>query len=139
YCARGPALAPPPALATGGGAVGPRGARLGRFGMAAGNALVSLDIEIRRVFEWLEGQTLFWRKEIHRREEAVVRARGELLHRREMGKGGRGAGATGQEGALEEALQGLHQAHDRLDNRPPRAPAPPPEGGGATAPARPAL
>ncbi len=87
-----------------------------RFGTEAGNALANLDLQIRRAFDWLEDQTTFWKSEIRRREELVVRARGELLQRKYSNRDGRGPGCTDQEIALEKALDSLDEAHTRLRN-----------------------
>src|SRR5690348_13242278 len=87
-----------------------------RFGTDAGNALANLDLQIRRAFDWLEDQTKFWKTEIRRREELVVRAKGELLQRKYSNRDGRGQGCTDQEIALEKALAGLDEAQTKLRN-----------------------
>jgi hypothetical protein len=87
-----------------------------RFGTDAGNALANLDLQIRRAFDWLDEQTSFWKREIRRREELVVRAKGELLQRQYGNRDGRGPGTTDQEIALEKAKARLHEAETKLGN-----------------------
>jgi hypothetical protein len=91
-------------------------AKLSRFGVEANNALAGLDLQIRRAFEWLEEQAKFWKAEVRRRQEEVVYAKGQLMHRRAMGTHGRGPGTTEQEIALEEAVRRLHEAEDKVHN-----------------------
>jgi hypothetical protein len=87
-----------------------------RFGTDAGNALANLDLQIRRAFDWLDDQAKFWKTEIRRREELVVRAKGELLQRKYGNRDGRGPGTTDQEIALEKAQAQLHEAETKLRN-----------------------
>jgi hypothetical protein len=92
-------------------------AKLCNFGVDATNALSGLAMQIRRVFEWVEDQTQFWQKELRIREEEVGRAKAQLLQRQGMGGArGEGPGYTEQKIALEEALESLHQARQKLEN-----------------------
>jgi hypothetical protein len=87
-----------------------------RFGTEAGNALANLDLQIRRAFDWLDEQTNFWKQEIRRREELVVRAKGELLQRQSSNRHGLAPGTTDQEVALDKARERLHEAQRKLAN-----------------------
>jgi hypothetical protein len=87
-----------------------------RFGTDAANALANLDLQVRRAFDWLDERTHFWKREIRRREELVIRAKGELLRREWGSRGGGGPGTTDQEIALEEAKAQLREAETRLRN-----------------------
>jgi hypothetical protein len=87
-----------------------------KFGTEAGNALCGIELQIRRAFEWLEDQQKFWQREVRRREELVSRAKNDLIQRQYRADGGRGPGTTEQEKALEEALEMLQQARDKVEN-----------------------
>jgi hypothetical protein len=91
-------------------------AHLAEFGVEAGNALASIEMEIRRVFEWLEVQAKNWQREVRKRQELVVRAKSDLDTRKWMSKDGRGPGTTEQEVALEEAVRSLRRAEQKVEN-----------------------
>jgi hypothetical protein len=90
-------------------------ARLAEFGVDAANALASIDMEIRRVFEWVEAQTKHWQREVRKRQELVSRAKSDLDTRKWMMRDGLGPGTTEQEIALAEAVRSLHRAEDKVD------------------------
>jgi hypothetical protein len=83
-----------------------------RFGLDVREALCATELEIRRFHDWLEDQLKYWRSEIRRREEEVVRAKGELVQRKYARADGRGY--TEQEKALEEATARLLHAQEKL-------------------------
>jgi hypothetical protein len=87
-------------------------AALCRFGLDVREALCTTELEIRRILDWLDNQVKYWRAEVRRREEEVVRAKGELVQRKYSRADGRGY--TEQEKALEEALARLHEAQDKV-------------------------
>jgi hypothetical protein len=89
--------------------------RLVEFGVEAGNALASLGMEIRRLLEWLDMQAKHWQREVRRRQELVSRAKSDLDARKWMSKGGTGPGTTDQEIALEDAVNALRRAEDKVD------------------------
>jgi hypothetical protein len=90
-------------------------AALCRFASAAQNALAGVDTELSHVAEWLEQQTASWRKEVLRREELVVRAKGDLtLKKYTAGRGGF-RGSTEQELALAKAQTALKHAHEKQE------------------------
>jgi hypothetical protein len=89
-------------------------AGLVRFGTEAGNALASLDMQVRRAFDWLEGQLTHWQHELRRREEIAVRAKAELIQF-EYGRGEtRGPGYTEKQIALQEAIARLREAEAKV-------------------------
>jgi hypothetical protein len=91
-------------------------ASLCNFGVDATNALAGLDLQLRRVFEWLEQQGDFWVREVRRCEELLFRAKAELLQRKSMGTGGKGPGYTEQELAVRKALAQLQHAQEKVEN-----------------------
>jgi hypothetical protein len=92
-------------------------AKLCNFGVDATNALAGLAMQVRRVFEWLDEQTAYWQKEIRIRQEEAGRAKAQLLQRQGMGGArGEGPGYTEQKIALEEALERLREAGQKLEN-----------------------
>lgn len=55
-----------------------------KFGDAGRNALIAVDLEIRRMLDWLEkDQVAFWKAEIRRREEKLNEAK-TALHRKRI-------------------------------------------------------
>ncbi len=55
-----------------------------KFGDAGRNALIAVDLEIRRMLDWLEkDQVAFWKGEIRRREEQLNEAK-TALHRKRI-------------------------------------------------------
>jgi hypothetical protein len=74
-------------------------------------------MQVRRVFEWLDEQTAYWQKEIRIRQEEAGRAKAQLLQRQGMGGArGEGPGYTEQKIALEEAMERLREAGQKLEN-----------------------
>jgi len=54
-----------------------------KFGDASRNALIAVDIEIRRMLDWLEkDQGAYWKNEIRRREEKLNEAKAALHRKR---------------------------------------------------------
>lgn len=55
-----------------------------KFGQAGRNALIAVDLEIRRMLDWLEkDQVAYWKAEIRRREEKLNEAK-TALHRKRI-------------------------------------------------------
>jgi multidrug resistance efflux pump len=88
-------------------------AALATYAHQAKEALCSLDMEIRRTQDWLEGQLKLWQAEVRRAEEEVFQAKQELARRRLMRIGDRKADTTEQEIALAKAQQRLAYAEDK--------------------------
>ena len=71
--------------------------KLCAFGVDAQEALCSTELEIRRVFDWLQSRAKHWQHAVRECQEEVVRAKSELT-RRKYGQGsGPGPGCTDQE------------------------------------------
>ena len=88
-------------------------AALCNFGVDAKEALGTAELEIRRVFDWLDHQLKFWRAAVRQCEEEVVRAKAELVQRK-YSKADR-RGYTEQELALERAVARLEHARDKVE------------------------
>jgi exonuclease VII large subunit len=60
-------------------AVGTFSAALKNFEEEASGALTSLDMEVRRVLEWIhQDRKEFWKREVRRRQDKMAEARGDL-------------------------------------------------------------
>ena len=80
----------------------------------ARNAMVSLDMEIRRVVDWVGDQLRFWKDEMREAEDDVLRARSELSRRKMMRVGDRPIDTTEQEKNLARARRRLEHAEEKL-------------------------
>src|SRR5437868_1279351 len=89
-------------------------AKLVEFGKDAKDVLCAVEMQLRRATDWLTQKGKYWHKEIRVRQEEVVRAKNELLSRKNMCKDGRGPGTTDQEKALRKAQARLKEAEDKL-------------------------
>jgi len=85
------------------------------FGHDAKEAVCATELEIRRIFDWLEAKLKFWQKEVRIRQEEVVRAKAELIQRQYSQRDGRGPGTTDQEIALEKANRRLQEAEAKVE------------------------
>jgi hypothetical protein len=91
-------------------------AHLARFGTEATNALASLDLQIRRIFDWLEAQLNDWQREVRRRQELVTRAKTELIQHEYGNDKTRGPGYTEKKIRLERALAALREAETKVEH-----------------------
>jgi hypothetical protein len=91
-------------------------ANLIRFKTDAGNALASLDMGIRRAFDWLEGQQKHWQTEVRQWQEFANRAKAELIQFEYGRAETRGPGYTEKQIALHEAQSRLRQAEARVQS-----------------------
>jgi chromosome segregation ATPase len=89
-------------------------ASLATYTHHAKEALSSIEMEIRRMQDWLEERQAAWHAEVRRAEEEVFKAKQELARRRLMRVGDRPADTTEQEIALAKAMQRLHHAEEKL-------------------------
>ncbi len=96
-------------------ALGEFRASLSRFGHDAKEAVCATELEIRRIFDWLEAKLKYWQKEVRDRQEEVVRAKAELIQRQYGKRDGYGAGTTDQEIALEKAGRRLQEAEGKVE------------------------
>ncbi|MBY0524668.1 MAG: hypothetical protein K2R98_14790 [Gemmataceae bacterium] len=78
------------------------------FRAEAQEALTSVEMDIRRTFDWLDEQTRFWQVEARRWDDRVVQARAELLRRQMM------TTPTGREPDTTEQQKQLRQCQERL-------------------------
>ena len=88
-------------------------AALTRFGPEAREALGAAEIEIRRVFDYLDQQLQHWQRQVEKRRENVNRARSDLAHARALRQGER-SGYVEQEIALRKAQTLLQEAEDKV-------------------------
>lgn len=91
-------------------------AALVNFREESSQALAAVDVEIRRMIDWLSHDQLkYWQVEIRRREDAVGEARADL-NRCLMSSAGDGTpSCTDQKKALEKAKRRLAEAQDKLE------------------------
>jgi DNA repair exonuclease SbcCD ATPase subunit len=89
---------------------------LAGFRDAAGDALVTVTLEFRKMFDWLEDQRKLWEGEIRRREEQVTHAKAELWRRKMLPVVGKHPDTTEQEKALRKAQRRLEEAQEKLEN-----------------------
>lgn len=90
-------------------------ADLTSYGENLAEAVVGVDLEIRRGFEWLNEQLALWRGAVRECEEDVTRAKAELAARKIPGWDDRDPDTTVQEKALRKARARLEHAEDQVD------------------------
>ena len=88
-------------------------ATLARFGPEAREALGAAEIEIRRVFDYLEERLKYWLRQVDRRHEDLNRARSDLAHARAIRQGER-SGYVEQEIAVRKAQVRLREAEEKV-------------------------
>lgn len=77
--------------------------------------LAGIELELRRVDNWLEEQAAYWRRMVRQREEEVTRARAELSQRQFPGWDGRVPDCTVQRKNLQRALARLDHARAQVE------------------------
>jgi hypothetical protein len=90
--------------------------KLCEFGNDVKDTLSAIEMQIHRVFAWLDERAKHWHKEIRVRQEEVVRAKIELQSRKVMCREGKGPGTTDQEKALRKAQARLKEAEEKAAN-----------------------
>jgi hypothetical protein len=86
-----------------------------KFGDAARQALLGVELEIRRMLDWLEkDQVAFWKGEIRRREEKVNEAKAALHRKRITATFGHVVSDTDEIVALRKAKVRLEEAEEKL-------------------------
>jgi chromosome segregation ATPase len=88
-------------------------AALARYGPEAQEALGAAEMEVRRVFEYLQDQLKHWQRQVEKRQEDVNRAAADLAHARALRKGER-SGYVEQEIALAKAKNRLREAEEKV-------------------------
>jgi hypothetical protein len=89
-------------------------AALATFTEKAKDALSSVDLELRRMTDWLADQAKHWQTEIRLAENAVFEAKAELTRKKMMKIGDRKPDTTDQEKALRRAQAWLEHAEEKL-------------------------
>lgn len=80
------------------------------------NALSGVDMELKRMRDWLERDQLsFWQMQVKRRHEAMMMARTELHRRKISQQGSDAVSDTEQKEALREAQRRLHMAEEKVE------------------------
>src|SRR5579863_9452142 len=81
----------------------------------ARNSLSGVDMELRRMRDWLERDQLgYWQAQIKKRQEDLMQARSDL-HRRKLSQSGSDAVSDAdQKEALREATKRLHVAEEKV-------------------------
>lgn len=86
------------------------------FTEEARNALGGVDMELKRMRDWLERDQLsYWQMQVKRRHEAMMMARTELHRRRIAQQGSDAISDTEQKEALREAQRRLHIAEEKVE------------------------
>ncbi len=81
----------------------------------AADALVAVDLEVRRTEDWVHHQLKFWEAEVRRREDLLVQARNDLVRRKmQVTPAGREPDTTEQQKALRKAQARLQQAEEMV-------------------------
>jgi hypothetical protein len=79
------------------------------------NALSGVDMELKRMRDWLERDQLgYWQMQVKRRHEAMMMARTELHRRKISQQGSDAVSDTEQKEALREAQRKLHKAEEQV-------------------------
>ena|SRR6266496_957320 len=89
-------------------------AALATFTEKAKDALGSVELELRRMIDWLAEQAKHWQTEIRLAENAVFEAKAELTRKKMMKIGDRKPDTTDQEKALRRAQAWLEHAEEKL-------------------------
>jgi hypothetical protein len=85
------------------------------FSEDARNALSGVDMECRRMRDWLERDQLgYWQMQVKRRSEEVMQARSDLHRRKISQQGSDAVSDTEQKEALREAMRRLRIAEEKV-------------------------
>lgn len=85
------------------------------FGEDARNALSGVDMDLRRMRDWLERDQLgYWQMQVKRRSEEVMQARSDLHRRKISQQGSDAVSDTEQKEALREATRRLRFAEEKV-------------------------
>jgi hypothetical protein len=86
------------------------------FAEEARNSLSGVDMELRRVRDWLERDQLgYWQAQVKRRQEEVMQARADLHKRKISQQGSEAVSDAEQKEALREAQHRLRVAEEKVD------------------------
>src|SRR6516162_5715366 len=85
------------------------------FGEEARNALGGVDMELRRMRDWLERDQLgYWQAQVKRRNEELMQARSDLHRRKITQQGSDAVSDAEQKEALREAQRRLRVAEEKV-------------------------
>jgi hypothetical protein len=85
------------------------------FAEEARNSLSGVDMELRRMRDWLERDQIgYWQSQIKRRQEALMQARADLHKRKISQQGSESVSDAEQKEALREATRKLRVAEEKL-------------------------
>ena len=85
------------------------------FAEEARNSLGGVDMELRRMRDWLERDQLsYWQTQVKRRNEAVMQARSDLHRRKITQQGSDAVSDAEQKEALREAMRRLRVAEEKV-------------------------
>jgi hypothetical protein len=86
------------------------------FGEEARNALGGVEMELRRVRDWLERDQLgYWQAQVKRRQEEMMQARADLHKRKISQQGSDAVSDSEQKEALRDAQRRLRVAEEKVD------------------------
>ena len=86
------------------------------FGEEARNALSGVEMELRRVRDWLERDQLgYWQSQVKRRQEELMQARAELHKRKISQQGSDAVSDSEQKEALRDAQRRLRIAEEKVE------------------------
>jgi hypothetical protein len=86
------------------------------FGEEARNALSGVEMELRRVRDWLERDQLgYWQAQVKRRQEQMMQARADLHKRKISQQGSDAVSDSEQKEALRDAQRRLRVAEEKVD------------------------
>jgi hypothetical protein len=90
-------------------------ASLTTYGELLDESMAGVDLEIRRVYEWLDEQLGRWQRAVRDCEEDVIRAKAELRNRKFPNWDGRDPDCTVQEKALRQAQARQEHAEEKVE------------------------
>ncbi len=86
------------------------------FGEEARNALGGVEMELRRMRDWLERDQLgYWQAQVKRRQEQMMQARADLHKRKISQQGSESVSDAEQKEALREAQRRLRVAEEKVE------------------------
>src|SRR5262249_17736685 len=86
------------------------------FGKETLDTLCGVEMQIRRIADWLGEQGRYWQQQIKARQEEVTRAKIELKSRKYESQGDKGPANTDQKKAFRKAQSRGQEAESKLAN-----------------------
>jgi len=88
---------------------------LANYAETLADGLAGIELELRRVADWLDERAAYWRRMVRQREEEVTRAKAELSQRQFPGWDGRIPDCTVQRKNLQRAKARLEHAQTQVE------------------------